>query len=123
MAQEKAAKPEKLDIMELQEMKIPELNKLAGKLKVNGYSSLRKQELIFSILQAQTERSGLIFAQGTLEILEDGFGFLRSPKYNYLPGPDDIYVSHSQIKRFNLRTGDTISGQIRPPKGPASRKW
>ncbi|HAA75795.1 TPA: transcription termination factor Rho, partial [Candidatus Latescibacteria bacterium] len=117
MAQEKAAKPEKLDIMELQEMKIPELNKLAGKLNVNGYSSLRKQELIFSILQAQTERSGLIFAQGTLEILEDGFGFLRSPKYNYLPGPDDIYVSHSQIKRFNLRTGDTISGQIRPPKG------
>jgi len=116
MAQDKA-KPEKLDILELQEMKIPELNKLAGKLNVNGYSSLRKQELIFSILQAQTERSGLIFAQGVLEILEDGFGFLRSPKYNYLPGPDDIYVSHSQIKRFNLRTGDTISGQIRPPKG------
>lgn len=111
------AKPEKLDIMELQEMKIPELNKLANNLKVNGYSSLRKQDLIFSILQAQTERSGLIFAQGVLEILEDGFGFLRSPKYNYLPGPDDIYVSHSQIKRFNLRTGDTISGQIRPPKG------
>jgi transcription termination factor Rho len=110
-------KPEKLDILELQEMKIPELNKLAAKLNVNGYSSLRKQELIFSILQAQTERSGLIFAQGVLEILEDGFGFLRSPKYNYLPGPDDIYVSHSQIKRFNLRTGDTVSGQIRPPKG------
>ncbi|HCK11966.1 transcription termination factor Rho [bacterium] len=110
-------KPDKLDIMELQEMKIPELNKLANNLNVNGYSSLRKQELIFSILQAQTERSGLIFAQGVLEILEDGFGFLRSPKYNYLPGPDDIYVSHSQIKRFNLRTGDTISGQIRPPKG------
>jgi transcription termination factor Rho len=116
MAQEKV-KPEKLDILELQEMKIPELNKLASNLNVNGYSSLRKQELIFSILQAQTERSGLIFAQGTLEILEDGFGFLRSPKYNYLPGPDDIYVSHSQIKRFNLRTGDTVSGQIRPPKG------
>jgi transcription termination factor Rho len=116
MEKEKA-KPEKLDILELQEMKIPELNKLAAKLNVNGYSSLRKQELIFSILQAQTERSGLIFAQGTLEILEDGFGFLRSPKYNYLPGPDDIYVSHSQIKRFNLRTGDTVSGQIRPPKG------
>ena len=110
-------KPEKLDILELQEMKIPDLNKLAAKLNVNGYSSLRKQELIFSILQAQTERSGLIFAQGVLEILEDGFGFLRSPKYNYLPGPDDIYVSHSQIKRFNLRTGDTVSGQIRPPKG------
>jgi len=110
-------KPEKLDILELQDMKIPELNKLAAKLNVNGYSSLRKQELIFSVLQAQTERSGLIFAQGVLEILEDGFGFLRSPKYNYLPGPDDIYVSHSQIKRFNLRTGDTVSGQIRPPKG------
>ena len=110
-------KPEKLDILELQEMKIPELNKLAATLNVNGYSSLRKQELIFSVLQAQTERSGLIFAQGVLEILEDGFGFLRSPKYNYLPGPDDIYVSHSQIKRFNLRTGDTVSGQIRPPKG------
>ncbi len=110
-------KPDKLDILELQEMTIPELSKLAGNLGINGYSSLRKQELIFSILQAQTERSGLIFAQGVLEILEDGFGFLRSPKYNYLPGPDDIYVSHSQIKRFNLRTGDTVSGQIRPPKG------
>tara|TARA_Y100000588_G_scaffold333041_1_gene371696 strand:- start:10351 stop:11631 length:1281 start_codon:yes stop_codon:yes gene_type:complete len=110
-------KPDKLDILELQEMTIPELSKLAGNLGINGYSSLRKQELIFSILQAQTERSGLIFAQGVLEILEDGFGFLRSPKYNYLPGPDDIYVSHSQIKRFSLRTGDTVSGQIRPPKG------
>ncbi len=110
-------KPGKLDILELQEMKIPELNKVAASLNVNGYSSLRKQELIFSVLQAQTERSGLIFAQGVLEILDDGFGFLRSPKYNYLPGPDDVYVSHSQIKRFNLRTGDTISGQIRPPKG------
>ena len=110
-------KPDKLDILELQEMTIPGLSKLAQHLGINGYSSLRKQELIFSILQAQTERSGLIFAQGVLEILEDGFGFLRSPKYNYLPGPDDIYVSHSQIKRFNLRTGDTVSGQIRPPKG------
>jgi transcription termination factor Rho len=109
--------PEKLDILELQEMKISELNKVASGLNVSGYSSLRKQELIFSVLQAQTERSGLIFAQGVLEILDDGFGFLRSPKYNYLPGPDDIYVSHSQIKRFNLRTGDTVSGQIRPPKG------
>jgi transcription termination factor Rho len=110
-------KPDKLDILELQEMTIPELSKLAQNLGISGYSSLRKQELIFSVLQAQTERSGLIFAQGVLEVLEDGFGFLRSPKYNYLPGPDDIYVSHSQIKRFNLRTGDTVSGQIRPPKG------
>ncbi len=109
--------PEKLDILELQDMKISELNKLASNLNVSRYSSLRKQEVIFAVLQAQTERSGLIFAQGVLEILDDGFGFLRSPKYNYLAGPDDIYVSHSQIKRFNLRTGDTVSGQIRPPKG------
>ena len=110
-------KTDKLDIIELQQMTIPKLSKLAQELNIQGASSLRKQELIFSVLQAQTERSGLIFAQGVLEILEDGFGFLRSPNYNYLPGPDDIYVSHSQIKRFNLRTGDTISGQIRPPKG------
>jgi transcription termination factor Rho len=106
----------KMDIIELQNTTIPELNKLAQSLGIQGYSSLRKQELIFAIIQAQTEKSGLIFAQGVLEILEDGFGFLRSPNYNYLPGPDDIYVSHSQIKRFNLRTGDTVSGQIRPPK-------
>jgi transcription termination factor Rho len=106
----------KMDIIELQNTTIPGLNKLAQSLGVQGYSSLRKQELIFAIIQAQTEKSGLIFAQGVLEILEDGFGFLRSPNYNYLPGPDDIYVSHSQIKRFNLRTGDTVSGQIRPPK-------
>ncbi|MBB31827.1 MAG: transcription termination factor Rho [Gemmatimonadetes bacterium] len=105
-----------MDILELQNMTIAELSKLAQGFNIQGYSSLRKQELIFSIIQAQTEKSGLIFAKGVLEILEDGFGFLRSPNYNYLPGPDDIYVSHSQIKRFNLRTGDTISGQIRPPK-------
>jgi len=111
-----AVETEKMDIIDLQKMTIAELSKLAQNLSIQGYSSLRKQELIFSILQAQTEKSGLIFAQGVLEILEDGFGFLRSPSYNYLPGPDDIYVSHSQIKRFNLRTGDTISGQIRPPK-------
>jgi transcription termination factor Rho len=108
---------DKMDIIELQKLTIPELNKLAQQLGIQGYSGLRKQELIFTILQAQTEKSGLIFAQGVLDILEDGFGFLRSPNYNYLPGPDDIYVSHSQIKRFNLRTGDTISGQIRPPRG------
>lgn len=109
-------KTNKMNIVELQRMNILDLQELAKKLEVVAYTSLRKQELIFSILKHQTERSGLIFAQGTLEVLEEGFGFLRSPSYNYLPGPDDIYVSHSQIKRFSLRTGDTISGQIRPPK-------
>ena len=108
---------EKLNMFELQECSIPELNKHAQVLNIQGYSSLRRQELIFAILQSQTAKSGRIFAQGVLDILEDGFGFLRSPKYNYLPGPDDIYVGHSQIKRFNLRTGDTISGHIRPPRG------
>ena len=117
MAVETSKEIEKMDMIDLQRMTIAELGKLAQDLSIHGYSSQRKQELIFSILQAQTEKSGLIFAQGVLEILEDGFGFLRSTTYNYLPGPDDIYVSHSQIKRFNLRTGDTISGQIRPPKG------
>lgn len=107
---------QKMNIVELQRMNILALQELAKKLEVVDCTSLRKQELIFSILKHQTERSGLIFAQGTLEVLEEGFGFLRSPSYNYLPGPDDIYVSHSQIKRFSLRTGDTISGQIRPPK-------
>ncbi|MSS72113.1 MAG: transcription termination factor Rho [Candidatus Latescibacteria bacterium] len=105
-----------MNIAELQKMTMTELTKLAIDLNIPGYSSLRKQEMIFSVLQAQTEKSGLIFGQGVLEILEDGFGFLRSPAYNYLPGPDDIYVSPSQMKRFNLRTGDTVSGQIRPPK-------
>ena len=108
---------EKLNMFELQECSISELNKYAQALNIQGYSSLRRQELIFAILQSQTAKSGRIFAQGVLDILEDGFGFLRSPKYNYLPGPDDIYVGHSQIKRFNLRTGDTISGHIRPPRG------
>jgi transcription termination factor Rho len=105
-----------MDITELQAKTITELSKLAQDLKIPGYSSLRKQDLIFSILQAQTEKSGLIFAEGVLEILDDGYGFLRSPNYHYLPGPDDVYVSPAQIKRFNLRTGDTISGQVRPPK-------
>ena len=104
-----------LNIAEMQNMTMSELTELATRLNIR-YSSLRKQELIFSVLQAQTEKSGLIFGEGVLEILEDGFGFLRSPNYNYLPGPDDIYVSPSQMKRFNLRTGDTVSGQIRPPK-------
>ena len=111
-----ANKTQKMNIVELQRMNILDLQELAKNLEVSDFTALRKQELIFGILKHQTERSGLIFAQGTLEVLEEGFGFLRSPSYNYLPGPDDIYVSHSQIKRFSLRTGDTISGQIRPPK-------
>ena len=89
---------------------------VAKDLGVPGASAVRKQELIFKILQAQTEKSGLIFSEGVLECLPDGFGFLRAPDYNYLPGPDDIYVSPSQIRKFDLRTGDTVSGQIRPPK-------
>ena len=101
---------------ELKEKGIPDLNTLARDLGVQGFSGLRKQELIFKILQAQAERDGLIYAEGVLEVLPDGFGFLRAPDYNYLPGPDDIYVSPSQIRRFDLRTGDTISGQVRPPK-------
>jgi len=105
-----------MNIAELKEKTINELTHVAKDLNVEGASSMRKQELIFAIIQAQTEKNGLIFGEGVLEILPDGFGFLRSPDYNYLPGPDDIYVSPSQIRRFNLRTGDTISGQVRPPK-------
>ena len=111
-----ANKNQKMNIVELQRMNILDLQELARNLEVADFTAMRKQELIFAILKHQTERSGLIFAQGVLEVLDEGFGFLRSPSYNYLPGPDDIYVSHSQIKRFSLRTGDTISGQIRPPK-------
>jgi len=106
----------RMEITGLKAMSISELTKLAKELNVNGISGLKKQDLIFRILQAKTEKEGLIFGEGTLEILPDGFGFLRSPDYNYLPGPDDIYVSPSQIRRFSLRTGDTVSGQIRPPK-------
>ncbi len=105
-----------MNIKDLKKMKISELYRIAKELNVEGASGMRKQELIFAILQAQTEKNGLIFGEGVLEILPDGFGFLRSPDYNYLPGPDDIYISPSQIRRFNLRTGDTVSGQIRPPK-------
>jgi transcription termination factor Rho len=105
-----------MNIAELKEKKISELNQMAKKLKIDGAAGMRKQELIFALLQAQIEKDGLIFGEGTLEILPDGFGFLRAPSYNYLPGPDDIYVSPSQIRRFNLRTGDTVSGQIRQPK-------
>src|SRR6185436_2826656 len=107
---------EALDIRALKEMSIGKLTEVAKDLGVEGATSLRKQELIFKILQAQTEKSGLIFAEGVLECLPDGFGFLRAPEYNYLPGPDDIYVSPSQIRRFDLRTGDTVSGQVRQPK-------
>jgi len=105
-----------MNIKDLKKLKINELTKIAKELNVEGASGMRKQELIFAILQAQTEKNGLIFGEGVLEILPDGFGFLRAPDYNYLPGPDDIYISPSQIRRFNLRTGDTVSGQIRPPK-------
>ena len=107
---------EVLDIAKLKEMNISALTQVAKDLDVGGATGMRKQELIFKILQAQTEKSGLIFSEGVLECLPDGFGFLRAPDYNYLPGPDDIYVSPSQIRKFDLRTGDTISGQIRPPK-------
>ena len=105
-----------MNIAELKVKKIRELTKLAKQLNIEGAAGMRKQELIFALLQAQIEKNGLIFGEGTLEILPDGFGFLRAPSYNYLPGPDDIYVSPSQIRRFNLRTGDTVSGQIRKPK-------
>src|SRR2546423_402348 len=105
-----------MDIGDLKDMSISKLTQIAKELDIPGATGMRKQELIFKILQAQTEKSGLIFSEGVLETLPDGFGFLRAPDYNYLPGPDDIYVSPSQIRKFDLRTGDTISGQIRPPK-------
>jgi len=105
-----------VNIAELKEKTISELTTIARSLGMSGVSGLRKQELIFKILEAQAEKDGLIFAEGVLEVLSDGFGFLRSPDYNYLPGPDDIYVSPSQIRRFDLRTGDTVTGQVRPPK-------
>ncbi len=107
---------ELLDIRMLKEMKLPDLTKLAKELGIENASGMRKQDLIFGVLGAQTVKSGLIFSEGVLECLPDGFGFLRAPEYNYLPGPDDIYVSPSQIRRFDLRTGDTVSGQVRPPK-------
>jgi transcription termination factor Rho len=104
-----------MTISELKEKSITELTKIAKSLEIPGVSALRKQDLIFKILQAQSEKEGHIFAEGVLEILPDGYGFLRSPDYNYLPGPDDIYVSPSQIRKFDLKTGDTVSGQVRPP--------
>jgi len=105
-----------ISLAELKEKNITDLAKIAKDLAIPGASGMRKQELIFQILRAQTEKNGLIFSEGVLECLPDGFGFLRAPEYNYLPGPDDIYVSPSQIRKFDLRTGDTVSGQVRPPK-------
>lgn len=105
-----------MDISKLKKLKIVDLHKIAGELKLTNFSDLRKQDLIFKILEAQTIKDGLTFSKGVLEVLNDGYGFLRSSAYNYLPSPDDIYVSPSQIKRFSMRTGDDVSGQIRPPK-------
>jgi transcription termination factor Rho len=105
-----------MNLVELKAKKVAELTKMAKGFRIEGSSGMRKQELIFALLQAQTEKNGLIYGEGVLEILPDGFGFLRAPDYSYLPGPDDIYISPSQIRRFSLRTGDTVSGQIRPPK-------
>jgi len=105
-----------INIEALKDMKMAELTKLAREMDIQGASVLKKQDLMFKILQVQAEKEGLMFGEGTLEILSEGFGFLRSAKYNYLPCPDDIYISPSQIRRFDLKTGDTVSGQIRPPK-------
>ena len=113
---ENALKENSMNLSDLKGKSIAELNDVARDLKIEGASNLRKQELIFAILQAQSEKNGVIYGEGVLETLPDGFGFLRAPDYNYLPGPDDIYISPSQIRRFNLRTGDIVSGQIRPPK-------
>ncbi len=108
--------PPSFSLNALARMRIDELTELARKLEIAGVSGLRKQELIFRILESQAERKGLIFAEGVLEVLPEGYGFLRSPEYNYLPGPDDVYVSPSQISRFSLLTGDTVTGQVRYPK-------
>src|SRR5512140_1940638 len=105
-----------MNLQELKQKKISELAQLGKELNIEGASGMRRQDLIFALLNAQTEQNGMIYGGGVLECLPDGFGFLRAPDYNYLPGPDDIYVSPSQIRRFNLHTGDTVFGQIRPPK-------
>lgn len=105
-----------MDISKLKKMKIVDLHEIAKKLSLKDFNDLRKQELIFLILEAQTKKDGLTFSKGTLEVLADGYGFLRASSYNFLPSPDDIYVSPSQIKRFHMRTGDFVSGQVRPPK-------
>ena len=105
-----------MNLVELKKLHINELTKLAKGSEIEGATGMPKQELIFALLQATSDKNGQIYGEGVLEILPDGFGFLRAPDSNYLPGPDDIYISPSQIRRFNLRTGDTVSGQIRPPK-------
>src|SRR5437867_3005832 len=115
---------EQLHISELQALNIKELSKLGKKYKIAEAGKMSKQDLIFAILQAQAEKHGLIFSEGVLEVLPEGYGFLRSPDYSYLPGPDDIYISPSQIRKFDLRTGDIVSGQIRmPTKGSATSRW
>lgn len=106
----------KLHVTRLKEMKAPELTKIAKELKIEGVSGFKKQELIFKIIEKKAEKSGMLYGEGVLEILSEGFGFLRSSNYNYLPCPDDIYISPSQIRRFDLKTGDTVGGVIRPPK-------
>src|SRR5207237_570665 len=116
MSQTTAPKETVMYLTQLKQRNITELNEVARDLKIEGDANLRNQELICAILQAQTEKNGVIYGEGVLETLPDGFGFLRAPDSNYLPGPDDIYISPSQIRRFNLRTGDIVSGQIRPPK-------
>jgi transcription termination factor Rho len=113
---EEKDRPRAMDLSDLKEMTIQQLNTLARELAVEGAAGMKKHDLIFKILQSQTEKVGLLFAEGVLETLPDGYGFLRAPESNYLPGPDDIYVSPSQIRKFDLRTGDTVSGQVRPPK-------
>ena len=116
---EVVSKPDTLNLIELKKKDINSLIKIAREYNIENANSMRGQELLFALLQAQTRRKGIIFGAGVLEALPDGFGFLRAPDYNYLPGPDDIYVSPSQIRRFNLRTGDTVAGQLRPPKESA----
>ncbi|HWH76440.1 MAG TPA: transcription termination factor Rho [Candidatus Binatus sp.] len=116
VAEPEAVEDNSLNLKALKEKKISDLALIGKNFNIEGAANMRKQELIFAILQAQTEQNGHIYGEGVLETLPDGFGFLRAPDYNYLPGPDDIYVSPSQIRRFNLRTGDIISGHIRPPK-------
>src|SRR5512135_556561 len=116
VAEPEAVEDNGLNLKALKEKKISDLALIGKNFNIEGAANMRKQELIFAILQAQTEQNGHIYGEGVLETLPDGFGFLRAPDYNYLPGPDDIYVSPSQIRRFNIRTGDAVSGQIRPPK-------
>jgi len=105
-----------INVSNLITLTIPKLQKIAKEMGINGISGLKKDELVYKIMETQINKNGVLFGEGVLEILPDGFGFLRMPSYNYLPGPDDIYVSPSQIKKFGLKTGDNVSGQIRPPK-------